>query len=314
MGKVLIKVGKVIEVEDQYSEGCADGLRVRAAIDEDYGRKTSASKTYEIPWAFPLLPKVIRTAPQQGELVLVIADATGEFKTGQRYYIGPIISQPQFNTECPADVATSLIESTRETKPLPNILQKGEVLGAFPNNDDVAIVGRGREDIILRYGKNSTSEVDIRAGIRGSVTSDDPYRDGMVGNIIFNGTDPAYIQLKYKQGISTGSDTYANSLVNIVANRVNIMSNLDDTISHSLGNNETLVDEKEMTNIMNSLHQVPHGDKLVRVLELMWKAILNHVHPWPGSPQCGDNANAIIQLQDEFPDFNEILSKYVRIS
>jgi hypothetical protein len=228
-----------------------------------------------------------------------------------RYYIGPIISQPEYNTKCPYGVAPSLLSTSKSNNPMPTILYDGNVIGSFPNNDDVAIVGRGSEDVILRYNDASkTSEVDIRAGIRGNGNMNGTVKN----NVIFNGTDPAYIQLKYQKGIATGSKTYANSLVNIVANRINIMSNLDEDVKDKLKNNKTLVDEGDMNGVMNSLHQVPLGDKLVDLLELMWKAILNHVHNWPGNPQKGDYAGAIKELQARYPDFKAILSDYVRIS
>ena len=314
MGKVLIKIGKVVEIEDEFSAGVADGLRIRAAIDEDLDLHGNVKSN--VPWAFPLLPKAIRTAPKIGEGVLIIADAIDEFGSGQRYYIGPIISQPQFNVKCPVSLSTSLIRSARDTKPLPSILNNGDVNGAFPESGDVAIVGRGGEDIILRDGgeNGTTSTINLRAGIRGWASSDDPYKDGMLGNIIFNGADPAYIQLKYKKGITTGKETYANSLVNIVADRINIMSNLDNNINDGLGDKKEYIKEEQIDSMMKNLHQVPHGDKLVKLLELMWQAILNHVHDYPGNPQKGDNVGAINQIEKEFPNFRSILSEYVRIS
>ena len=36
-----------------------------------------------------------------------------------------------------------------------------ETKGAFPNNDDIAVIGRKSEDVILKDG-----EIDIRCGIR----------------------------------------------------------------------------------------------------------------------------------------------------
>ena len=317
MANVLIKIGKVEEVENRYSIDNADGLRIRVRILEIDGSASQRQRN-DLPWAFPLLPKVLRTAPKEGEAVLVISDSLNDFKGGMRYYIGPIISQPGYNTKCPYGVAPSLLSTSKNNNPMPTILYDGNVIGSFPNNDDVAIVGRGSEDVILRYNDASkTSEVDIRAGIRGDQTNESLMNGStpIIGhNIIFNGADPAYIQLKYKKGIATGSKTYANSLVNIVANRINIMSNLDEDVNDKLKNNKTLVDEGDMNGVMNSLHQVPLGDKLVDLLELMWKAILNHVHDWPGNPQKGDYAGAIKELQARYPDFKAILSDYVRIS
>ena len=306
MGKVLMKIGKVIEVEDKFSKGYANGLRVRAKLDID---KQKQKINELIPWAFPLLPKSLQVVPKVGEAVLIIADETGEFSSAQRYYIGPLISQPQYNTFCSSEDATTLLQNS-ERNPMPAIEWNSNTNGSFPNTNDIAVIGRGSEDVILKYDSNtSASEVDIRAGIRGKSNS---ISDPIIGNVIFNGTDPAYIQLKYKKGIATGEKNMANSLINIVANRINIMSNRDSEVSHDLMDNETLVKEEEMDNIMNRLHQVPKGDKLIELLELMKGAILHHVHPWAGMEECGDKPGFINQLKDY--DMKKILSEYVRIS
>ena len=266
MGKVIIKIGTVVEVEDRFSTGTASGLRVRAKLDVD--KKKNGDNSI-IPWAFPLLPKTVQVVPKEGEAVLVIADEAGEFATSQRYYIGPLISQPQFNTYCPSEHGTSLLQMA-SLKPLPAIDWHDGTAGSFPAKNDVALVGRGAEDIIMKYDdKKNISELDIRAGIRKTQKADDVINGSpaILGkNIIFNSVDPAYIQLKYKNAIATGSKNAANSIINIVADRINIMSNKDTEVSHDIHDKDTLVKESEMNNIMNRLHQVPKGDKLVELL------------------------------------------------
>ena len=313
MGKVLIKIGTVVEVEDRFSNHPANGLRVRAKLDID---KEKQKKNELIPWAFPLLPKTVQVVPKEGEAVLVISDEAGEFATSQRYYLGPLISQPQYNTYCPAENATTLLQMSSRN-PLPSIDWNGDTAGSFPTKNDVALVGRGAEDVIMKYDDTKKiSELDIRAGIRKTQSSDDVMKGAspIIGkNIIFNNIDPAYIQLKYKSAIATGSKNAANSIINMVADRINIMSNKDAEVSHDIHDKDTLVKEGEMDNIMNRLHQVPKGDELVRLLELMIGAILHHVHPWAGMEQCGDKPGYINKLK-EYGDIRKILSEYVRIS
>ena len=316
MASVLVKVGTVIEVENGFSKEPAGGLRVRAKLDID---KQKQKINELIPWAFPLLPKSIQVIPKVGEAVLVIADEVGGFASGQRYYVGPLISQPQYNTFCPAADATTLLNFSERT-PLPSMDWNSQTRGSVPESKDVALVGRGSEDVILKYDdSHKTSEVDIRAGIRGegkfmSTDKGEYYanKDMVVGNIMFNNIDPAYIQLKYKSGIATGDKKAANSLINIVADRINIMSNRDTTVSHDLHDDDTLVKEAEVDNIMDRLHQVPKGDKLVEFLEIVKGAILHHVHAWAGMEECGDKPGYINKLKDY--DLEKILSEYVRIS
>ena len=300
--ELKLSIGTVREVENTYSEDAYDGQRVRAELFTDKTTKVS-----DIPWAFPLLPKSVQVIPKVGEAVFVINDGT---QKSQRYYIGPIISQPQYNTYCKKDDATSLLDG-HLTLPIERISNVADTWGSFPNTEDIAMVGRGAEDVTLKFDENTkASEVDLRAGIRMEPTNDT--NPNMRGNVIFNGTDPAYVQIKYKKGLVTGEGKEANSVVNVVANKINIMSNKDDDIAHNIGDRDTLVAEDKIKDVMDNLHQVPKGDELVKLLELLKGAILHHVHPWAGMEQCGDWEGYINEL-NKF-DIKSILSDHVRIS
>jgi hypothetical protein len=98
----------------------------------------------------------------------------------------------------------------------------------------------------------------------------------------------------------------------MVANRINIMSNKDDNIAHNLKDKNHMILDEKMDEIMDSLHQVPMGDKLVELLKIMKGCIMHHVHPWAGMEQCGDWGGYINKLDGY--DIDSILSKYVRIS
>jgi hypothetical protein len=234
----------------------------------------------------------------------------GDKHESQRYFLGPIISQPQYFSNCKKEDATTFFQTHRRN-PIEKISNVDDTRGSFPKSSDVAVIGRGKEDVILRYNKESnTSEIDLRAGIRGEATNSD--NPNMVGNIIFNGTDPAYIQMKYKAGLTKKRDQQANSIINMVANRINIMSNKDENISHNLKDKNHMILDEKMDEIMENLHQVPMGDKLVELLKIMKGCIMHHVHPWAGMEQCGDWGGYINKLDGY--DIDSILSKYVRIS
>lgn len=297
----LLRIGKVVEVEKPITVGGSDALRVRVALDNN----ELAGSVQDIPWAFPLLPKTFQSVPKDGESAIVLTMELGN-TLSQRFYIGPIITQPQYHEQTNHEISRTMFQGN-PWSPLMRISANGDTRGAFPFEDDVAVVGRGREDMIMRYNPEAkTSEVDIRAGIRQSIPGVD---SDLIGNVFFNSESPAYIQLKHSPNLCSG-DT--QSLVNIVANKVNIMSNKDLNVAHNLCDRDTLVKESELDNIMDSLHQVPLGDKLLELLEIMKGAILSHVHPWAGMKQCGDKAGYIKRLEG-FP-LEDILSKYVRVS
>lgn len=203
----LVVLGHVERVEgssDITFPGEADGWRLKVRLDSD-----GDTAVNDLPDAFPLLPKTLQSVPKKGEGVFILTAALRNNKT-QRFYIGPIISQPQYFEKCPFDYnrgeAVSLLSNSKLVKPAPlTSIQraKGLTKGSFPELDDVAILGRGQEDIIFKYkagqGKAPTtsSEVDIRAGIR--LKPSDTSIKYVQGNVVFNSVNPAYIQVKHKQ-------------------------------------------------------------------------------------------------------------------
>lgn len=298
---MIANIAEVISVMDD-----SDGLRVKAMSVHDKGASYD-----DIPYAFPLLPKTFQTVPQIGEAVILVYSEMGN-ENSQRYYIGPIISQPQNMSYSPykggTDVGTSLIQGSK-VAPYPQISQFAETDGAFPKVDDVAVVGRTSEDIILKDG-----EIDIRCGVRiKSNYKGDVDHNGLVGDVVFNSKNPAYIQLK--QCKNRGGETFTN----VVSDKINLIShkyespqviNLTNPSSESSRTNDNLIREEDFEHIMNQLHQVPYGDVLVDVLELMRKVILTHTHPFPQIPPVPH----INEQELAAKDLKSMLSPDIRVS
>ena len=218
-------------------------------------------------------------------------------------------------------------------KPLTSIDRaRGLTKGSFPNMEDVALIGRGQEDIVLKYkagesGQPSpSSEIDLRAGIR-LQPSDDSIKY-LKGNVVFNDKDPAYIQVKYKKsglaGLNDGDgdggkDNYeskskrtANSVINVVADKINLISHKDSNqFGEKLTNREELVLEGEIDNIMSQLHRSVYGDELVNLLKLIVKALSTHTHSYSMLPPTIIGT----ELEDlqGYP-YEKLLSPNVRIS
>lgn len=298
-GEVIIKLGQVESVED-----AADGLRVKIRLGTDGNEPLE-----NLPYAFPLLPKTFQSVPKVGEGAFVITMLSAN-KKSQRFYIGPIISQPQFQEECEYEHgrgnATSLLEGGH-MEPLGRISKNKDTWGAFPDISDVAVVGRGSQDVVMRSNKETTSdEIDIRCGIRQNPPTKDK---NIIGKVIFNSTDPAYIQLKYKKSLTNENLQATNSMINLVAGKVNIISTQDEN-QFKLTNTKELIKEEDLDNIMSKLHRLPHGDTLIELLDIIIKAILSHVHPFAGMPAVIDGYTKEIAGYE----LEKILSEHVRIS
>lgn len=312
----IVKLGHVESTtSDPYGE-----LRIKARLQED--------GSGEVPWAFPLLPKQFQVVPKVGEGVFIISEDTNK-KDGNRYYVGPIISQPQFNTKCKYSYGRGEAISGLQghsLEPLPNINMDARTHGSFPNVEDVAVVGRDSQDIIMKHNKDDNSdEIDVRCGIRkeDTIAKNTKGITENIGKVIFNDQDPAYVQLKYKEGLGNKVDNYdanakkkiteaskTNSVVNIAADKINLIGVGDDSLNVSRTDNETLIQNQNIDELMSELHQLPKGDVLVKCLKLMMEAILNHTHNYNGlKPTLCEETLALSKF-----DLSEILSKYVRIS
>lgn len=334
MAQSLVLTGVVEYVENSGQYPLSDeseGGRIKVRLDSD-GKKS----TNELPWAFPLNPKVIQSVPQKGEGVFVILSEADNIHS-QRYYIGPIISQPQYFANCEyGDVgrgpAMSLISASKpmRAEPLTSISRKKELTeGSFPKPQDVALIGRGQEDIVLKY-RNSQyskeSEIDLRAGIR-LEPSDDSIKY-LQGNVIFNDNDPAYIQIKYsKNGLSglkrgkgdDDDDKYegvtkrtAKGVVNVVADKINLISHNDtNSFGKKIADKENLINPDELDDIMSKLHRAVYGDELITLLKKIVEVLATHTHPYPmKTPIVG--GTPLTELID-YP-YENIISENVRIS
>ena len=284
---IILKMCQVIDIKDD-----TDGERIKVRLSPEDDRKT----TSEIPYAFPLLPKMIHIKPKLGETVLVILTEVSNGYSN-RYYIGPIISQPQYMEK--DDYGVNSVSLYPGSRKLPDIAPStnADSHGALANDEDIALYGRSKSDIIM-----TDNDIRIRCGNRLKDTSKD-------GNIIFNRTDPAFIKLKHNNTKQGNSNDEYRSTATIVADKINLIGNNSKTPFKTNDKKELITDE-EMQKIINQAHQVPYGDVLIDFLDLFRRTFNEHVHPYPGLPPCQTDT----YIQTSSYDLSKILSETVRIN
>lgn len=294
----IMKLGQVESIEDE-----SEGGRIKARIIDD-----GKCSTTELPYSFPLLPKTFHVRPKVGECVLVIVNEVGN-RYGDRFYIGPIVSQNQYLEKDEYNygrgTAGSLIHG-KSISPLEKLSMFDSTRGSFPKDDEVALLGRTSDDIILKNG-----EIDLRCGIRGkAVENDNP---NLKGYVLYNDFDPAYIQLKREDNLCTQrygeKDRGTNSVVNIVADKINLIS-YSDPNQFNLNDKEKLITKDELKRILDNMHPATYADELIKLLNIMRECILTHVHPYPGMSPCITNKEESLANYD----MNKIKSDFVRIS
>ena len=221
----------------------------------------------DLPYCFPLLPKHFQVNPKVGEMVLVITSRLGVSQS-RRWFIGPIISQQYMLREDPFISATTGYFSLL---PRPELNPENE--GSYPDREDVAVQGRKNADLILKE-----NEVRLRCGFQ-----KEP--NGLSQNsLLFNKEDLSYIQMKYKRMKDHKGKTF-NSAINIVADRINLLSH-DSTTPFTLNDTKELITEKELKKILEKAHPLIYGDELVNFLTQLIEVIRTHTHPFAMDPPC----------------------------
>ena len=284
---------KVVAIEDIY-----DGKRIKVRLpyyDDD--KKTVG----DLPYCFPLLPKHLHIYPKMGEMVLVILHKLGETE-GNRFYVGPIISQPQRMYEDYYDFsAKALLDGEMAHRPLENPALNPETWGTLPERTDVCLEGRLNADIVLK-----DSEAQIRCGYKKSPKAD-------VNRCLdFNQTDLAYVQMKYGNFKDEKGKDFS-SITNIVSDRINLLSH-DSTTFFPLGDKEKLISDETLKDIFEKAHKLPYGDLLVDFLKKFILIFMTHTHSFPMKPPAL-TANDLLTLQQAVGGgLDAMLSQSIRIN
>tara|TARA_R110000772_G_scaffold17946_1_gene49795 strand:- start:41693 stop:42703 length:1011 start_codon:yes stop_codon:yes gene_type:complete len=258
---------------------------------------------------FPVLPKHLNLVPKVDEVVLVVTLGEDE-KQSDRFYVGPIISSlTKLNFDSVNTTAMSNF-SVGISSPPAEIDKITTANGIYDNPQNVIIEGRSNTDIIQR-----DNEVLIRSG---KFVMDKP--------LVFNKTNPAYIQLKFNQTITDNNGQPKKiSVSNIVANKINLIT-YDDGSPQFKGitsvNRDTKVAEyindEVLDDILANAHPLPFGDTLVEYLKLLRRAVAGHVHNGSGNKPTDRTDTGTLPLSEFITKAEklekEMLSKNIKIN
>lgn len=267
--------GEVVSIDDP-----TDGGRIKVRIG-DLDNKTPNEN---LPFAYPLLPKHFHIYPQVGEVVRIILEDVN-YPQRSRFWIGSVISQPQkigydniYTALSTTNLAVTAPEKAPSTYP--------DAKGIYPNMEDIALIGRENTDLILRE-----RDVELRAG-----------KHNFDDNLTLNKKNPASVRLVFEQ--ATGSTETRSSVVTM-ADKIALITH--DGIPKFKA---AQIDETERNEIFTKGHPLGRGDVIVEALEILRKAIIQHMHPYSGVP--ADKSGIIIDL--EKVDFTKILQRNIVIN
>lgn len=103
-------------------------------------------------------------------------------------------------------------------------------------------------------------------------------------------------------------DEFAGSVINIVAQKINMLSHLSDK-NYNLTDPNKQIDEDTQLEINSTAHPMVYGDILVEFFNIVKDYVANHVHPYHGLPSCKD------EVTQKLLNFNldSLLDKNIRI-
>lgn len=283
-----VRMARVVSIDDN-----TDGDRIKVKLRPE---DESVNTVDGLPYAFPLLPKTFHMKPKVGEAVFIFL-ADGTDGNSQRYYIGPIISQPHHMEEEPMSIdAVKYFKGRVSPDPAPSM--DASTHGAFMEDDNVGLYGRKNTELVL-----TDTDAQLRAGVRLSDETDKR-------KITFNSNSPTYVKLKRynSEQVTDKGQTY-DGTATIVSDKINLISNKSKDYFKT-GDKDELISDDEMKKLIDKAHQLPYGDVLVEFMELFRTAFLTHVHPFSRMAPCVDASVAKVQGYD----LDKILSKDVRIN
>lgn len=247
----------------------------------------------KLPFCVPMLPEHFHVRPLVGEMVYVFLENPSD-NTAPRYYIGPMITS-QYKLKFQDYKESIKIFDYTVFNVNNSVNSKPKTATAMPEQADVAVQGRGDSDLILRpreayvvAGKFKPNSFDV------------------------NTETPSYLQLKQYDNVTTGP-LKAYSQANLQSTNVNIFSPLGKFRDKNLANYEKNEDLKSFGDFASTLHPTVFGDELVKLLDVIIRVILTHIHT-PQSPLVPTPESAQLQEYSVDGSLQNILSKHIRIN
>lgn len=303
MGSIQgVRFCEVIDIKD---DSDMDMVKVRILPDD-----AAAKDLSEIPWAFPLLPKMLHIKPKFGESVLVLLSVLDD-NTTQRYYIGPVITQDQDLFFQKFSYATNFMGSSPfYPKEAPSTLS--ETNGILPKDDEIILRGRKNADIQI-----TLDDVRVKSGVK--LVNENNKTD-----IHFNEYDPAYIKVKYhpnglikKEEFTASERKQVNSTVTLVGDKINLISNQpkENDKKYTTTDPDDLIKDEELKKAIEEAYKLPYGEKLVEILKVFINAFVKHTHSFMMLPPVpADGIPELLEKKALLLDREELLSDTVRFN
>lgn len=268
------------------------------SLDENgqiQGGRDKETPDDQLPFCIPLIPNHIHVRPLEGEMVVVVLENPKD-NSAPRYWMGPVINSKLKLRYQSYEEASGIFDYTDffTNKKLDN---KPEASLKVPERSDIALQGRDDADVILK-----SREVVISAG------------KFKVDSFELNEQSPCQIQLVQNDPGADQPDRNPFSQQNFQANNLNLYSPFgkfrDVNEGGRIEDNEDL---EFLGDLANSLHPAPFGDELIKVLDLIIRILLTHIHTPQEELVETDDSKELAQFTLD-GRLQELISRHIRIN
>lgn len=215
----------------------------------------------DLPFCVPMFPNHFHIIPLVDEMVYIFLENPSD-NTAPRYYLGSQVNSP-FKLRFQAfDEAHRVFKDTDFNLNA----QKDSKLTTktvFPKLGDIAIQGRDDADLMLK-----PREVFLTAGkfVKGTTEINQDY--------------PSQLQLIQQENDNEENDDLIPnySQANINSTNINLYSPRGVFRDEGIANFEINDDLESFDGVASALHPAVFGDELIKLLDIMIRVILNHIH------------------------------------
>lgn len=277
---------EVVLTDDPLAQG-----RLKVVIE---GRDKNVANNNDLPWCVPLESTFLYSKPRVGEMVFVILESPEE-NQGIRYWTGPIHRQQTQHKVENYSSAKNIYKNTASNSK--NQLTSTQLAKLdIPKGFDVGLEGRDDAWLILR-----PREVRLVAGA---------FRKGTFDP---NTATPSNFSISQQENGEGNFRLQAYSKAELTSTVINLYSHLGKFRDENLARFEINENLESLGELAQSLSPSVKGDSLVRLLDLIIRFCITHIHT-PQSPAAPTALSAELAQYTVEGRLQELLSSYVRIN
>jgi len=263
--------------------------------DEINGGRDRDTPDDELPFCVPMQPNHFHIIPLVDEMIYVILENPSD-NSAPRYYFGSQINS-QFKLKFQSYAEANRVFKYTDFNLNQNKSGSIDASTVLPKAGDIAIQGRTDADLILR-----PREAFLVAGKFDK------------GTLNINTETPSIFQLIQKENSEDDTELMPRySQANLTSTNINLYSIKGKFRDASIGEFEKNDDLKSLGELADTLHPATFGDENIKVLDLIIKVLLNHIHT-PQMPLVPFPESEELSAYTVEGKLQDIISNHIRIN